>query len=342
MNDLRKWRFRFVVIALVVGGFLGWIALQQSSPAVAAQKVQTVKQGLQMLPASAAESPGMEKLKETKAVPTKARKLPTRDSLLQQVAKQPGGQEKVQKAKAKQQSKTVLRASSAESPEMEKLKDTKAVPTKARTLPSRKTLLQQILNQPDGKEKIQKANPKGFKLGAGLDTTEWSLPSLSYLNPFQAGLAHASDGNLVYLTPDVPHKSSPFYAALNTAGEMRGNNFNRYPGRARLFPYYSNPSLGTDIRNPYAKLTIRAPASGWYMINFETYPYGAKAKLKHQSGSSYRTIETVQTYDLRSHRGFIDHPALVNLSAGYHHFYWVVESGTSYEVCLYRVSVEKM
>jgi hypothetical protein len=337
MKDLRKWRFKFVVIALVVGGFLGWMALQQTSPAEAAQEVQKLKPGLQMLPASAKEPPEMAKLKDTKAVPTKARTRPTRDALLQKVAKQKEGQDKVQRAKAKQKGKTVLRAASKEPPEMAKLKDTKAVPTKARTRPSRNALLQKVLKQPGGKEKIQKANPKGLKLGAGWDTTGWSLPSLSSLNPFTAGVAHASDATTLVLTPQYPYKSSPFWGVMCIFGEL-GGYYNTYPGRARFYNYY-NSSLGTRIYKPLAYVKINAPSSGWYLFNFETYN-GAKATLKHSvSGSGY---VTVQTWDERSHTGWTDHPALINLSAGYHYFYWTVEPGSSFYVYLYRVSIEKM
>ena len=43
MKDLGTWRFRFVIIVLVAGGFLGWTALQQTSPVEAAQRVQKLK-----------------------------------------------------------------------------------------------------------------------------------------------------------------------------------------------------------------------------------------------------------------------------------------------------------
>ncbi|MBN2514867.1 MAG: hypothetical protein JXC33_02415 [Deltaproteobacteria bacterium] len=338
MKDLRTWRFRFVVIALVVGGFLGWMALQQSviSTADAAQKVQTINPGLQMLPASAKGPPEMDKLKEDKTAPTKERTRPTREALLQKVTKQQGGQEKVQQAKAKQQGKTVLRASSTEPPETAKMKDTKAAPTQERTRPTRDTLLQQVLKQPGGKDKIQKAKPEGFKLGAGPETTGWFFSSLSHLNPFQAGVAHAS-GTPLILTPYAPTKSSPFYGKIYINGEISGawNSGSTY---ARLYNRYWGSSIGTRIDKPSVYLNISVPTSGWYLINFETFN-GAKATLKHWTGSGYATV---QTWDERSHYYHTDHPVLLNLSVGSHYFYWIVEPGTTQNMYLYRVSVEKM
>jgi len=338
MKDLRKLRFRFIIVVLVIGGFLGWMALQQTSPVEAAQKVQKLKPILNALPASAKGPPEMAKLKNVKAVPTKARTRPKRNALLQKVAKQKGGQEKVQKAKAKQRGKTVLRASSKEPPGMAKLKGMKVAPTKLRTRPARNVLFQKVFKQPGGKEKLQRARPKGLKLGAGSDTTGWSLSSLSSLNPFRAGVAHASDGTTLYLTPQYPYKTSPFYGRLIIIGEL-GGYYNTYSGRARLYNWYLGSQIGTRVYKPCAYLAIRVPTSGWYMINFETYN-GARATLKHYvSGSGY---PTVQTWDERSHTGWTDHPALLNLSAGYHYLYWVVEPGTSSYSYLYRVSVERI
>jgi hypothetical protein len=289
-----------------------------------------------MLPASAKGPPEMAQMKDEKPAPTKARTRPSRDALLQQVAKQPGGQEKVQKAKAKQQGKAVLRSSAKGPPEMAQMKDEKPEPTKARTRPSRDALLQQVAKQPGGQEKIQRANPKGFKLGPRSDATGWSLPSISSLNPFQAGVAHASSTPLI-LTPNAPKKTSPFLGYIGIFGEMGGYYKADLDG-ARL-QNYSYPALGMRIQNPFVYLRFNAFKSGWYLINFRTYSYGAKATLKHYTGSGYATV---QTWDLRAQRFWVDHPALLYLSAGYHSFYWVVEPGTSPYAYFRMVSVEKM
>lgn len=276
MNNIRKWRFRFVVIVLVVGGFLGWMALQQTSTAGAAQKTQTVNPGLQM-----------------------------------------------------------LRASEKGPPEMEKLKDTKPAPTKAPAQSSRDELLQQVLKQPGGKDKIQKANPKGLKLGVGSDTTGWSLTSLSSLNPFKAGVAHA--GTYMSLTPRYYSCGLPFNGRLYIVGEL-GGSYGWGSDYARLsnLNWYQ---IGTKITKPCVYLSMRAGTSGWYLINFETYN-GAKATLWHWAYGAGHS--TVQTWDLQSRTGHVDHPALLNLSTGYHRFYWVVESGNSSHVHLYRVTAEKI
>lgn len=340
MKDIRKWRFRFVVIVLVAGGFFCWMALQQTGPAVAAQKVQIVKPGLQKLPASAKEPPDMVELKDTKAVPTKSLKQSTREDLLQKVLKQPGGKEKIQRAKAKQQDTTVLRSSSKEPPGIAEVKDTKAVPMKSLKQSTRDELLQKVLKQPGGKEKIQRANPRGFKPGARSDVTGLSLSSLTALNPFQAGIAHASNGTM-YLSPGSPYRTTPFYAYISTIGELGGYS-NTRSGRARLYNYTLSSQIGTRVYKPSVQLRFNAVSTGWYLINFMTYPYGAKATLKHWNGSTYTTVQIWDERSQHSTYSYVDHPAMINLSAGYHTFYWIVEPGTRSDAYLYYVSIEKI
>ncbi|MBT8491142.1 MAG: hypothetical protein KJN62_08830, partial [Deltaproteobacteria bacterium] len=136
-----------------------------------------------------------------------------------------------------------------------------------------------------------------------------------------------------------PYKTSPFWGELRIAGEL-GGYYNTYSGRARFYNLSLSSQIGTQIIKPCALLKIRVPIQGWYIINFETYHRGAKATLKHMELYGYRTV---QTWDERYHpEGWVDHPALVNLSAGWHHFYWVVERLSSINACLYRVTVQKL
>jgi hypothetical protein len=333
MSDLLKWRFRFVMIVLIALAFLGWSALRDNSLADEAQRGQDLKPVLQMLPSSTKGPPEMENLKEDKGPPDKARTNPSRDVLLQEVAKQPRGQEKVQQAKARHQGAALLRSSSTAPPEMEKLKEEKGPPDKARTNPSRDVLLQEILKQPGGHEKIQRANPKGFKLGPRSEKPGWSIPLLSYLNPFQAGVAQAS-GTPLILTPYAPSKTSPFPGKLYIDGELSGAwNLNTY--YARLFNFSTSSQIGTQILKPCTNLQVTVPISGWYLVNFETWN-GAWATLKHYTPAGY---VTVQTWDQRGKTAYVDHPALLNLSAGSHNFYWIVNGGN---IWLGRVTVEKL
>ncbi len=333
-------RFRLVTVALIAGAFLGWIALQQivTVTAHAAEKTTAFKPALNQLKASVKAPPEIQALKDTKALPTKIRTRTTKNVLLNKVAKQKGGQEIVQSAQSGKQEKMVLRAATKEPPEMKQVRETEALPTKARVRTTRNVLLDKVARQPGGQEKLRMAKPKGFKTGTAPGTSGFPLASFADLNPFKAGVAHAETGTEVVLTPQYPSKTSPFGADLYILGELSGR-FNTSPSYSRLYNYTLGSTIGTNIYKPGAKLVLRIPSTGWYMINFETYRRGAKATLKHWTGVS---TEQIQTWDERSSTGYIDHPALVNLSAGWHYFYWIVEPGTGSNMYLYRVSIEKI
>lgn len=292
---------------------------------------------LNQLKGSVKAPPEIQALKDTKALPTRIRTRTTKNVLLNKVAKQKGGQEIVKSAQARKQGKMVMRAVTKEPPEMKQVKETEALPTKARVRTTRNVLLDKVARQPGGQEKLRMALPKGLKNGKAPGTSWFSLAFLSELNPFKTGVAHAETDMAVVLTPNYPSKTSPFTAYLYIQGELSGK-FNYSSSYARLYNYNLGSTIGTNIYKPSARLQVNISSPGWYMINFETYN-GAKATLKHWNGSTYAPI---QTWDERSSTGYTDHPALVNLSAGWHYFYWVVEPGTPSNRYIYRISIEKI
>jgi hypothetical protein len=81
-------------------------------------------------------------------------------------------------------------------------------------------------------------------------------------------------------------------------------------------------------------IVVNAPKDGWYIINCATAGAGAQASLTSTApislgGGSPPAPVTVATWDYRSRPpGTHVYPALVELKAGSHWFYWTLESGS--------------
>jgi hypothetical protein len=78
---------------------------------------------------------------------------------------------------------------------------------------------------------------------------------------------------------------------------------------------------------------VKAPKDGWYIINCATQGSGVQASLISTSapalGGSAPAPVTVATWDYRNRApGTHVYPALVELKAGSHWFYWTLESGS--------------
>jgi hypothetical protein len=82
-------------------------------------------------------------------------------------------------------------------------------------------------------------------------------------------------------------------------------------------------------------IVVNAPKDGWYIINCATAGAGAQASLTSTApislgvGGSPPAPVTVATWDYRSRpAGTHVYPALVELKAGNHWFYWTLENGS--------------
>ena len=226
-----------------------------------------------------------------------------------------------------------LKGSTMSPADVKELEKGKAPPKEAkRELPTMKTLMDKVSKQPGGKEKIKRATIKGKTSGKGSEMTGILLSGLSELNPFKVEVAHAQSFLTIYCYSPYKKLSDTFWGYFILYGVKRGYGSNS-SSLERLVPGIA--TFGADIRRPALDLKVRVPSSGWYVINVETI-YGAKGTLKtYQSGS----FVTLQNFDsLSTPETWKDHPALLNLSAGYHQFYWILEQGAPY---IYRVTVQK-
>jgi hypothetical protein len=338
MKRLRKLRFRESAVLLIVGGFLGLLFVQQVfvNTTEAQQKAKKFNPVLDQLKGSTKAPADLQGLERGKApAKTAQRKPPTMKALMDKVSKQPGGKEKVAAAKAGKPDKKILKGSTKAPADLEELKKGKApAKTAQRKPPTMKALMDKVSKQPGGKEKIKRAKTKGKKSGIGSEMTGILLSGLSELNPLKVNVAHA--GSIMTLTPYTPYKklSDTFHGKLYFYGAFRGYGYD-YSSYLKLYSFVSS-YYGIDIRKPVVRLDVRVPISGWYMINFETYG-GAKAHLRTYLNGS---MQTVEGWDSRSTSGsYKDHPALLNLGAGYHSLYWILDGGSPY---IYRVTVQKV
>jgi len=89
----------------------------------------------------------------------------------------------------------------------------------------------------------------------------------------------------------------------------------------------SSASLGIQVIQPSVYFAFTAPSDGWYIVNFDAS--GVQASLKHFEGGTYLTVAT---WDNSGKTGTQSYPALLELMAGTHCFYWVssASSGATY------------
>ena len=64
--------------------------------------------------------------------------------------------------------------------------------------------------------------------------------------------------------------------------------------------------------------SFNAPSDGWYIVNIEAG--GVQASLKHYEAGTY---PVVATWNNSGKTGTLSYPVLLEITAGYHYFYWV-------------------
>ncbi|BFU96694.1 MAG: hypothetical protein NTNFB02_34160 [Nitrospira sp.] len=89
----------------------------------------------------------------------------------------------------------------------------------------------------------------------------------------------------------------------------------------------TSPTIVNSLDNGPARVLImvKAPKDGWYIVNCVISGPGARASLT----SAAPTPVNVASWDYRNRpQGMHLYPALVELRAGVHFFYWTLESGS--------------
>jgi hypothetical protein len=148
----------------------------------------------------------------------------------------------------------------------------------------------------------------------GLDKRKGDLQNfpvttlLGWLNPFSPLEVQAQSDVSIYLTPCNKRHSM---AGLQFHGvELPFSN-----PYARFVPYTKTNRANTDYK-PYLTVHFKAPATGWYILNFRATR--AAAKLRHQYNGSI-----IETWDFMSQpNGWYNYATIEYLAQGSHIFLW--------------------
>jgi hypothetical protein len=225
-----------------------------------------------------------------------------------------------------------LKAASTPPPEEEQGPPPEQTP---RQRPTRESLLEKIRQMPGGKEMLEEAKKRGARLGMAKPVEPGT--SLAWMNPFRVKVAEAQSSFSLTLDPSNKWYSSStggyayiyFYGVLVDANTYNGTVVRLYPTSST---WASN--FGIQVVKPLAYLNVRVDTDGWYILNFEAKgTSGSSVSMKHYEGGAYSTVAS-WTYSGASQSC----PALLELSAGWHYFYWISSSNVYvYEANVYSL-----
>jgi hypothetical protein len=323
-------------VILLVGALAFAGALAQGSGQPAGNTAIPVFQGANEPPPDQA---ALEKqLKEIPSPPQRARG--SVQELVDQIARQPGGREKLERARAGGKPERVIAAADRQPPDIAELERQKppAPPKSAR--PSRKELEAAIAAQPGGQEKLQRARQGGRPDQAPPRASLWQQASHWLASmPSIIAPAHAAGELSLTLTPATNAQGAhgALYATQSTpdgsflaVAYVYGAQITYYsPSNSYLSGYSSSRNWDTAttsrVERPYILVSTRVPKEGYYIVN--TRAYGAAGvQLRRYSSNPYG-YPVVQTFDAS---GTVDRPALVYLTAGYHTFYLIFPSSFTF------------
>ena len=200
-----------------------------------------------------------------------------------------------------------------------------------RKRPTKQELLEKIRQMPGGPEKIEEAKRRGARIGMGPVESE---SALSWLNPLRVKEAEAQSSYSLTLDPSNSWYSSSPYGSVAFHGSVNGGGWSTAAGRLYIPSSSWTTNLGIQVTKPLAYLKANVSSDGWYIVNFEaSVTSGTSVNMKHFEGGTYPTVESW------TGSGISSYPALLELSAGWHYFYWINSSSTAYiyEVDVYSV-----
>lgn len=185
-------------------------------------------------------------------------------------------------------------------------------------------LLQTIERLPGGAELLQAAKERGFvrsgRGGNGPFAIDGTGPVVT------DGIAAVAQAEKLTLRWDSSRVQAN--GGDNRMAFMGGVNYGSW-----RFPTM-NAKYGFSGGFPYTSLQFYAPTDGWYIVNLYGYVYANSSKTGANVSVSVSGIGTVQTftvendsYPLPKNPGWTDMPVLLELSAGYHSFYYYIEFG---------------
>jgi hypothetical protein len=308
MATMRTGSFARTLAITFVGGLIGPLSLAATLTA----------QNPEFKPRPAAAQPPPEVAEAERERPPQApSRQPTLQELLDQVARQTGGKDKVDRARTGKRVK--LRPAVRTAPPEAMAIEGARPPRDPGRRSSLNELLDQVRKQPGGAAKVDAALRHGRPNPQRTGTMAWSLgltadpvPLSVTSQAFSLGL-NASNNFRV---------SSSNYATFNgTRGSLP----------THLWSYSKNSNWGTfghKVEKPVAFLKVTVPRDDYYLVNVRATDAMAQLRIYDPVTRTY-PIDT--SWDRRGDQGwFFDYPAVVELSAGTHYIYWVLLTGDAY------------
>jgi|GEM_PF-3666348 len=299
MKRIQKWSSVCLPVALIVGVAVGWMIAQAQAP-----------QGKLPPKLSASSAPPSEvqemEASEKAAGPPEKKTPNTRESALQKLRSFRSGNARP--------------ASPTPPPEVQEVEKGGPPPDQTpRQKPTKEGLLEKIRQMPGGPEMIEEAKKRGARIGMG---PVESGQSFSWMDLFRVKEAEAQGTYSLTLSPSNNWYSSSPYGNVS----FLGVSLHSGPPKTYVLLHPINCVWGTQIIQASACFTFTAPSDGWYIINIDAS--GAQATLKHyEVGPTY---PTVATWDNKGKTGTLSYPALIELKAGTHFFYWVTSTFGTY------------
>lgn len=176
-----------------------------------------------------------------------------------------------------------------------------------RPTPTIKQLREYLLAEPSGREILEEAKRRGFRLSQRSPDDESSSYSLAHL--LRPAEAQAAEGFKAVFTPKEPKNS-----ALTFTGIW-------------LFdPYKPLLDAGIHVGGPQGKtlavFNVTVPREGMYWVTVVAYASNVKATL-------VKAGTIVKQFDYGPGSNVYAYWALVHLAPGSHTFYWYVDRGTA-------------
>jgi hypothetical protein len=308
MRNVTGRRVLYGMAALVTFGFSAeWVSAQEEAP----------------LPASPGPPPDVQEREKLGKPPAPPGRSPEVDELLQKVHL---SRADIEQRKA-DKTQRALPAATDEPPDAKDSRRAEKPPEPPARSPDLTELLDKIRKQPGGADRLERARRAGARIpsgGAGgtavnFNTERSSGPRVEW--PSFEFLPAEAQGSVLKATRAAAYQNVPGLGTLSVSDftPYSSNSSSTWGGYWRTT--YTGAFGSVDVK-PYLMASVNVTNPGWYIINFVA-TRGKASLRKYDPG--YPTL--AQWDNSTSANPYESYPAVLNLAAGYHWFYWLPEPG---------------
>lgn len=333
-----------LAIVVLVAAAIGGVSAQPPTQVSVAQAIPVFEASGSSPPEEAVLN---QAIAGARAVPQRVR--PTIEELIDQIGRQPGGRERLNRAGQGARPEQVITAAAGPAPEAVKSGFRQAPKPRVSVRPSLAELEAAITAAPGGREKLERARQGGRPdrappQASRLQRTQLLLAGLPALigtaNAY--GTAAASAHVNVTLTPQISATTGRFTGlsgntatasgTLTARVALRGVTVSEFlSGTDYLYLTPHNnawtSSTSSRIERPYVSLSLGVPSDGYYIVSVRADAAAGVQLYRYAGATAVSNIYTlVQSFSTAA----LDRPALVYLARGGHTFYWVFPSTTSF------------